>query len=145
NPAGKSAILMVASTAGMAASRGMTGPSGAGRAMRRAATIAGVAATGAGSAVVAAVSARSTRLHDGLPHVELRTRSGAAVIITHTVACTGPAGVVGTRPGPIPIAAAVIPQSISRARGATCGVAALRRWRKRLPLAAIWLAAGGRR
>jgi hypothetical protein len=134
--------LVVASAAGMAATRGMTGPSGAGRAVRRAAAIAAPAAAVARSAVVAAVSARRTRLHDGLPHVELRTRTSTAIVI----ACTGFAGVAGTRRGPIPIAAtAVVPQSVSRARGATRGVAALRGWSERLPLAAVQVAARRRR
>jgi hypothetical protein len=137
--------LVVASAAGMTASGGMTGASGAGRAVRCAATVAGAAAAVTGSGAVATVSARRTRLHDGLPHVELGTRIAAALIITHTVACTSFAGVAGTGRGAIPIAATVSPQSICGTCGATRGFAAARRWRERLPLAAVRVAAGGRR
>ena len=77
---------MVTSAARMTAStRRMTGTSGAGRAVRSAAAIAAAMTTAvARRTVVAAVTTGRPWLDDGLPHVELWTRSSAALVIART-------------------------------------------------------------
>src|ERR1039458_7451738 len=95
-------------------------------------------------ATVAAPTVATGRpwLHDGLPHVELRTRITAALVI----ACTGSARVACTRRRVVPVAPALAPaRSHSATPTATRRFGTVRRWRKRLPLAAIRSATGGRR
>lgn len=74
--------LVMASAAGMAgtSARGVTATARTGCAVRTASTITAAAAAVTRSAVIATVAAGRPWLHNGLPHVELRTRRAAALI-----------------------------------------------------------------
>jgi len=124
--------MAAASTGGMTASST--------RCAVRTSAIAATAAAVAWRPTIAAVTIRGPRLHDGLPHVELRTRITSAV-----AAGSRPMRITRTRRGSVPVASA-LPAARGRraALAAPGGVATVRWWREGLPLAPVGLAVRGR-
>lgn len=109
---------------------------------RRAVRTTAIAATAAAIArrpTIAAVTIRRPWLHDGLPHVELRTRIASPI-----AAGSRPTRITRARRGPVPVASALAAARGSRAvLTAPGGLATSRRWRKGLPLAPVRLAMRG--
>jgi len=110
---------------------------------RAVATIASTVAPVARHPTVATVAAGRTRLHDGLPHVELRAGIIAAALVA---ARTRLARVAGTRRCAVPVAAALTARSRSTVvRVPARSFGTVGRRSKRFPFAPIRLAPAGRR